>query len=72
MKKPTAAQTYETLYLRMQEIVAQLEAGSLPLDTSLALYAEGTQLAAACQRLLDSAELRIQELRIDGITTIEE
>jgi exodeoxyribonuclease VII small subunit len=54
--------TYESLYARMQAIVARLEAGQLPLDEALALYEEGVAVAAACQRLLDEAELRIQEL----------
>jgi exodeoxyribonuclease VII small subunit len=54
--------TYESLYARMQAIVARLEAGQLPLDEALALYEEGVTVAAACQRLLDEAELRIQEL----------
>jgi exodeoxyribonuclease VII small subunit len=54
--------TYESLYARMQAIVARLEAGELPLDEALALYEEGVIVAAACQRLLDEAELRIQEL----------
>lgn len=56
--------TYETLYTRLQLIVAQLEAGELPLAESLALYEEGVSVAAACQQLLDSAELRIQELQV--------
>jgi exodeoxyribonuclease VII small subunit len=54
--------TYEALYARMQAIVARLEAGQLPLDEALALYEEGVAVATACQRLLDQAELRIQEL----------
>jgi len=54
--------TYESLYARMQAIVARLEAGQLPLDEALALYEEGVTVAAACQRLLDEAELRIQEI----------
>ena len=54
--------TYESLYARVQAIVARLEAGQLPLDEALALYEEGVTVAAACQRLLDEAELRIQEL----------
>ncbi len=54
--------TYESLYARMQAIVARLEAGQLPLDEALTLYEEGVTVAAACQRLLDQAELRIQEL----------
>jgi exodeoxyribonuclease VII small subunit len=54
--------TYESLYARMQAVVARLEAGQLPLDEALALYEEGVTVAAACQRLLDQAELRIQEI----------
>ena len=55
--------TYEALYARMQAIVARLEAGELPLEEALSLYEEGVTVAAACQRLLDHAELRIQELQ---------
>ena len=62
MPKSKDNPTYEALYTRMQAIVARLEAGQLPLDEALALYEEGVSVAAACQRLLDQAELRIQEL----------
>lgn len=55
--------TYESLYARMLAIVARLEAGELPLEQALALYEEGVAVAAECQRLLDNAELRIQELQ---------
>ncbi|HEX9370424.1 MAG TPA: exodeoxyribonuclease VII small subunit [Roseiflexaceae bacterium] len=58
--------TYESLYARMQAIVVRLEAGELPLEEALALYEEGVAVAAACQRLLDQAELRIQELQPRG------
>ncbi len=54
---------YETLYNQLQAVVAQLEAGELPLEDSLKLYEQGTQLAAACQQLLDRAELRVQQLQ---------
>lgn len=55
--------TYEALFARMQAIVAALEAGELPLDQALALYEEGVSVSAACQQLLDSAVLRVQELQ---------
>lgn len=58
----TPVESYETLYGRLQVIVEQLEQGELPLDDSLRLYAEGLSLAEACQRLLDQAELRVQQL----------
>ncbi len=68
MTNPTASQTepqtYEALYARMQAIVARLEAGELPLDEALALYEEGVAVAAACQHLLDAADLRIQQLQV--------
>lgn len=55
--------TYESLYTQLQAVVSQLEAGELPLEDSLKLYEKGTQLAAACQQLLDRAELRVQQLQ---------
>jgi len=55
--------TYEALYTQLQAVVAQLEAAELPLEESLKLYERGTQLAAACQQLLDRAELRVQQLQ---------
>jgi exodeoxyribonuclease VII small subunit len=66
MNTSPAPPTYETLYARLQAIVARLEAGELPLAEALALYEEGVAVAAACQRLLDEAELRIQELQPGG------
>lgn len=62
MSTTDSSPTYEALYARMQAIVARLEAGDLPLAEAIALYEEGVAAAAACQRLLDEAELRIQEL----------
>lgn len=62
----TPASSYETLYARMQAIVAQLEAGDLPLAEAIALYEEGVSVAAACQQILDEAELRVQVLQRGG------
>jgi exodeoxyribonuclease VII small subunit len=63
MKTSPDTTSYETLYTRLQAIVARLETGELPLAEALALYEEGVTVAAACQQLLDTAELRIQELQ---------
>jgi exodeoxyribonuclease VII small subunit len=69
MSKPTnptpASQqaSYEQLYAQLQQVVEQLEQGELALDEALKLYEQGTALAAACQQLLDQAELRIQTLQ---------
>ena len=63
MKTSSDPASYETLYTRLQAIVGRLESGELPLAEALALYEEGVTVAAACQQLLDTAELRIQELQ---------
>ncbi|NTW00296.1 MAG: exodeoxyribonuclease VII small subunit [Oscillochloris sp.] len=63
MTAQTPVDTYEARYARLQEIVSQLEAGELPLEQMIKLYEEGVRLAAACQSLLDAAELRIQQLQ---------
>lgn len=68
----SSSATYEELYARMQEIVARLEAGELPLAEALALYEEGMRVAAACQQILDQAELRLQQLQPGAPDTDEE
>jgi exodeoxyribonuclease VII small subunit len=70
MSDVSNTETYEVLYTQLQEVVAQLEAGELPLEDLLRLYERGAQLAAQCQHLLDQAELRVQQLQSsDGIIT---
>jgi exodeoxyribonuclease VII small subunit len=68
MTQPSATDTYEELYARLQSIVTRLESGELPLAEALALYEEGVTLAAACQRLLDGAVLRVRELQSTGLS----
>lgn len=48
--------TYETAIKRLEEIVTSLESGELPLDKSLKLYEEATELSAFCKKYLDDAE----------------
>ncbi len=54
--------SYEKAYAELQEIVAKLESGEIPLEEALALYERGQTLAKMCAGLLDKAELRIREL----------
>jgi exodeoxyribonuclease VII small subunit len=61
-KKAAPDQSYEKAYAELQEIVAKLEAGDLPLEESLALYERGQVLAKTCASLLEKAELRIRQL----------
>ncbi len=54
--------TFERAFKELEECVTKLESGELPLEDSLALYERGQALAAYCGKLLDEAELKIEEL----------
>lgn len=54
---------FEEALGRLDETVAALESGQLPLNEALAIFEEGVRLARQCQELLDGAELRVQRLR---------
>ncbi len=58
----TKSQNFEASMNRLEEIVKKLEDGSVPLEESMKLFLEGTQLAAACGKLLDEAEQQIVKL----------
>lgn len=59
-------QTFEDLQRALDELVARLERGDVPLDEALALYERGEALHRALSERLDRAELRIEELRPEG------
>ena len=55
-------QTFEQEIARLEEIVAALEKGDAPLADSLALFEEGTKLAAASARGRGQAEQTVVKL----------
>jgi exodeoxyribonuclease VII small subunit len=61
-KKAAPEKSYEQAYAELQEIVAKLEGGDLPLEEALGLYERGQALAKTCAGLLEKAELRIRQL----------
>lgn len=61
--------SFEAAYAELEELIARLESGDLPLDESVTLYERGRQLSDHCQTLLDKAELRISQLADDGSLT---
>ena len=56
-------QTFEELQRTLDDLVARLERGDVPLDEALALYERGEALHRALAERLDRAELTIEELR---------
>jgi exodeoxyribonuclease VII small subunit len=53
---------FEEALKKLEAIVEAMESEELPLETLLARYEEGTQLAKICQEKLSEAEVKIQQL----------
>lgn len=62
-RKKEEKKSFEEQLGRLEEIVALLERGDTPLAGSLALFEEGTRLAAACTAMLDEAEQTVVKLQ---------
>ncbi len=60
-----AGLSFEQALGALEEIVQQLESGSVPLDQSIALYEKGEALRKHCQARLDSAQQRIEKIVTD-------
>lgn len=54
--------TFEENMLRLEQIVRSMEKGDVPLEESLKLFQEGTQLVESCGKLLDEAELQVKKI----------
>lgn len=57
-----AKKSFEENITRLEEIVRKLEKGDAPLEESLKLFQEGTELVASCGKLLDEAELAVKKI----------
>ena len=54
--------TFEENMQRLEHIVRAMERGDVPLEESLKLFREGTELVEACGKLLDEAELEVKKI----------
>ena len=61
---------FEGTLAELEELVARMEAGDLPLDEALASFERGVQLTRECQAALQTAQQRVQVLtqRASGST----
>ncbi|WP_427968377.1 exodeoxyribonuclease VII small subunit [Altererythrobacter sp.] len=57
--------SFEQALCALEEIVQQLESGSVPLDKSIELYERGEALRKHCQARLDAAQQRIERIVTD-------
>ena len=66
--------SFESNMQRLEQIVRAMERGDVPLEESLKLFQEGTELVRNCGKLLDEAQLQIQKVMTaaDGSPVMEE
>ena len=53
---------FEQSLARLEQIVRAMERGDAPLDESIKLFQEGTDLVRRCEKLLDEAELQVKKV----------
>lgn len=58
--------TFEENMERLEQIVRAMDKGDVPLEESLKLFQEGTQLVEICGKLLDEAELQVKKVVTDS------
>ena len=66
--------TFEANMQRLEQIVRAMERGDVPLEESLKLFQEGTELVRSCGKLLDDAQLQIHKVMTaaDGSPVMED
>ncbi|MBS1473703.1 exodeoxyribonuclease VII small subunit [Massiliimalia massiliensis] len=55
--------SFEETVQELEQIIARLEQGELNLDESLTLYEQGIALTRQCSQQLESAQLKLEELK---------
>ena len=61
-------ESFETVLKKLEEVVAKLEKGDLPLEESLRAYEDGVGLVRAAQGRLDGMDKKLEQLLKDGTT----
>ena len=57
--------TFEENMHRLEQIVRSMERGDVPLEESLKLFQQGTELVRSCGKLLDEAQLQVKKIATD-------
>jgi exodeoxyribonuclease VII small subunit len=66
-KTPPAAQaaSFEDAMAELEQLVARMEAGELPLEASVAAYRRGSELVKLCAGQLDKVDSQVKVLEGD-------
>ena len=54
--------SFESNMQRLEQIVRAMERGDVPLEESLNLFQEGTELVRTCNQLLENAQLQVKKI----------
>ena len=54
--------SFEMNMARLEQIVRAMERGDVPLEESLKLFQEGTDLVRQCNELLENAQLQVKQI----------
>ena len=57
--------TFEEAMAALEQVVARLERGDVPLDESITLYERGAELKTRCDAKLKEAEEKVAKITLD-------
>ncbi|WP_333888011.1 exodeoxyribonuclease VII small subunit [Clostridium sp.] len=63
---PRKTETYESIMLKLENIVASMDSSELSLENSLKRYEEGVKLCNKLYKILNEAEEKIKVLTEEG------
>lgn len=72
MPKEKKDLSYEQARSRLTAITEKLSSGNLGLEETLKLWEEGEKLASVCQKILDQAQARLEEIQAEYEDEAEE
>lgn len=71
--KTVEKDSFESAMSQLEQIVQQLERGSLPLDQSIKMFKKGIELSQYCQKELDQAEETVTKVMTEsGLKKLDE
>ena len=68
---PVEELTYEQAFRELAEIVQVLDENDRALEEMIALFERGQQLAGYCEKLLDQAALKVEQIVGDETVSLE-
>ena len=69
---PADAAPFEATLAQLEELVARLESGELPLDEALRAFEQGVRMTRECQSALTAAQQKVQQLIQRGDSVVVE